>query len=194
MAKETKPQGIKGFFSRIKLTDSYTSLVFGVIFVLIAGILFFAFVRGNRNPQTSSTTEEGSDTSSTYTVKAGDDLWSISEQVYDDGYQWTKIALENKLDNPGTIFEGSKLIIPTLTPEEKELAVERNKIQEATPSSAIEGVSIEGDTYKIVEGDNLWDISVRAYGDGYKWVELAEINKIENPNLIYPDNVLNLPR
>lgn len=46
----------------------------------------------------------------------------------------------------------------------------------------------------MVKGDHLWGIAVRAYGDGYKWVEIARENNLVNPNLIHPGNVLSLPR
>src|SRR6185503_8761598 len=48
---------------------------------------------------------------------------------------------------------------------------------------------ITKNTYTVVEGDSLWDISVRAYGNGYRWVDIARANKLMNPDLIYPGNV-----
>jgi len=53
---------------------------------------------------------------------------------------------------------------------------------------------ISGATYEVVRGDNLWKIAVRAYGDGYRWVEIARENKLTNPNLIHTGNILILPR
>ena len=181
------------FFSEFKLPESYTSLILGAIVVLVIGILFVFFAKGNKNTQTSSInqgpeTEQSSskaDTSSTYTIKTGDDLWSISENVYNDGYKWVEIAKVNKIENPGLIHVGNKLTLPKITPIQKEVVSQPVMTQNN---------SITGTTYKINKGDNLWDISVRAYGDGYKWVELAQVNKLENPDLIHPDNILNLPR
>ncbi|HUV71729.1 MAG TPA: LysM peptidoglycan-binding domain-containing protein [Clostridia bacterium] len=46
----------------------------------------------------------------------------------------------------------------------------------------------------MVKGDTLWDISVRAYQDGYRWVEIAEANNLSNPNIIHPGNALTIPR
>ena len=78
-----------GIFSQFKLTESYTSLILGAIVVLIIGILFVSFAKRNRNAQTSSTSDNqnaelqiSQNTSSTYTIKPGDDLWSISEDAY----------------------------------------------------------------------------------------------------------------
>ncbi|MEK7534382.1 MAG: LysM peptidoglycan-binding domain-containing protein [Patescibacteria group bacterium] len=53
---------------------------------------------------------------------------------------------------------------------------------------------IIGDSYKVAKEDSLWDIAVRAYGDGYKWVEIAKQNNLENPDLIFSENVLKIPR
>ena len=46
----------------------------------------------------------------------------------------------------------------------------------------------------VADGDNLWDISIKYYGTGYKWVLIASENKLENPNLIYPNQVLSIPK
>lgn len=193
-----KKEEKKGIFSRIKFTESYTSLILGAVVVLVVGILFFSITRLNRNMQTSSvkdeptiSSENDSQTSSTYTVKPGDDLWTISENVYKDGYQWTEIAKANKLENPGIIHSGNKLIIPTITP--KKVAAATPSVT-PTPEKEIKNISITGNTYVIKTGDTLWDISIRAYGDGYKWPEVARVNNLENPDLIYPDNSLKIPR
>lgn len=47
-----------------------------------------------------------------YTVQKGDNLWMIAVRAYQDGYQWVRIAKENKLANPDVIEVGQKLVIP----------------------------------------------------------------------------------
>ncbi len=56
------------------------------------------------------------------------------------------------------------------------------------------GEAISGDRYTVVKGDNLWDISVRAYGNGFRWTEIAKANNLVNPRVIHSGNVLILPR
>lgn len=195
-----------GFFSQFRLGESYTSLILGAVVVLVVGILFFAFARGSRNNQTSSTREtpattatvtpKDSQTSSTYTVKPGDDLWTISENVYKDGYRWTEIAKLNKLENPGIIHAGNKLMMPN---EQKNDSSTKSTLSTAKPSSTVQkdssiNSSITANTYTVVRGDNLWNIAVRAYGDGYKWVDIARENKLANPHLIHAGNVFKIPR
>ena len=51
-------------------------------------------------------------TGDTYTVVAGDTLWSISERAYGTGYSWTQIATANKLKNANRIEKGQKLTLP----------------------------------------------------------------------------------
>lgn len=199
--KIIKKVPVNGIFSQFKLTESYTNLLLGAIVVLIIGILFISFAKGNRIRETSSTKEEpigeqksqqkdatvealDSKTSSVYTIKPGDNLWSISENFYKDGYKWLEIARANKLENPSLIHAGNKLTMPKV-------------IQVVSPKATdniTKNNAITGNTYTIKPGDNLWDISVRAYGDGYRWPELAKVNNISIPDLIYSDNILTLPR
>lgn len=47
--------------------------------------------------------------------------------------------------------------------------------------------------YTVVKGDNLWRIAKNKLGDGTKYKELAKINNIKNPNLIYPGQVIKFP-
>lgn len=51
-------------------------------------------------------------TGATYTVVHGDNLWKIAVRAYGDGFQWTKIAKENKLTHPSLIHSGNVLTIP----------------------------------------------------------------------------------
>jgi LysM repeat protein len=47
--------------------------------------------------------------------------------------------------------------------------------------------------YVVRQGDTLWDISKRFYGNPLLWPRLWELNSfIDNPNLIYPGQVLSL--
>ena len=52
----------------------------------------------------------------THTVKAGDTLYRIAEEYYDDPNVWTKIleANENTLEDAGSLKKGQVLIIPNL--------------------------------------------------------------------------------
>lgn len=47
---------------------------------------------------------------------------------------------------------------------------------------------------KVVDNDSLWKIAEREYGDGFKWVEIAKLNNLKNPNVIEKGQILKLPQ
>jgi nucleoid-associated protein YgaU len=51
-------------------------------------------------------------------------------------------------------------------------------------------------TYTVVSGDSLSKIAKQEYGDANKWQRIFEANrdKIKNPDLIHPGQVLEIPR
>lgn len=48
-------------------------------------------------------------------------------------------------------------------------------------------------THKVVKGENLWQISVKYYGDGFKWVDIATENKLANASEIEVGQELIIP-
>lgn len=53
----------------------------------------------------------------------------------------------------------------------------------------------ENKTYTVVRGDCLWNIAKKFYGNGSQYTKIYDANrdKIKNPNLIYPGQVLTIP-
>lgn len=132
----------------------------------------------------------------THTVQKGEDLWKISEKYYQSGYGWTYIAKENNLESPYILSEGQNLVIPSvelefLTLSDNDESVNSDRGDEI--SEILSKEEISGSTYTVVKGDTLWNIAVQAYGDGYKWVDIAKENNLINPDLIHPGNLFVLP-
>lgn len=52
------------------------------------------------------------------------------------------------------------------------------------------------ETYTVASGDTLWAIAQRFYGNGNQWNRIYQANKdtIEDPDLIQPGWILNIPR
>ena len=186
----------KNFFSQIKWDESYVSLLIGLIVVVVIAGLGIFFVRSQKITQTSSTQFNPSiqiqdeknankdKAQKKYTIKPGDNLWGISENFYKSGYNWVDIARANKLENPEMIFAGNKLIIPKVEAKAITVSIEQKETNK----------SIAGNSYTIEKGDNLWNIAVRAYGDGFSWTRIAKANSLSNPDLIFSGNVLKIPR
>ena len=65
-----------------------------------------------------------------------------------------------------------------------------------TSASASPNVADVEKSYTVVAGDTLSKIAKREYGDAGQWKRIYEANKdtIKNPDLIYPDQVLNIPQ
>jgi nucleoid-associated protein YgaU len=49
--------------------------------------------------------------------------------------------------------------------------------------------------YVVAEGDSLWKIAQRHYGDGERWRRIYEANRdlIKDPDRIYPGQQLRIP-
>ena len=69
------------------------------------------------------------------------------------------------------------------------------KVEQVTQNAgrAVEIPPPAADSYTVVKGDSLWAICKRFYGDGSLAYKLATANGIQNPNLIFPGQVLTLP-
>jgi nucleoid-associated protein YgaU len=165
---------IKAILKTLKLNESTISMVLGALVILVVGLLVVNYFKnlptGTSLPGGASTENE-TGKAGQYTVVQGDTLWSIAEAHYGDGFQWTEIAKANNLTNPSQIEVGDSLVLPNSSND--------------SPTN--------GNTYTVVRGDNLWNIAVKAYGDGYQWTTIAQANNLTNPNLIHAGNVLSLP-
>ena len=47
-------------------------------------------------------------------------------------------------------------------------------------------------TYQVKKGDTLWNIAKKELGAGNKYQDIAKLNNLSNPNLIYPGQILKL--
>lgn len=247
---ETKrPQTPLDYF---RMSESYTSLILGVVVVIITSVLLIAFIRNNTHvevpqpakdistamkigpsispvvsesvtpttsaiptttvaptkvaqkitptvtqkpvakPTTVTQNANGSAKATIYMTKAGDDLWKIAEKFYKSGYNWVDIAKANNITNGNTIYAGMKLTIPNV---EKKLATVTVSPTKAPTAMAElnKPATPQVKSYTVKAGDDLWDIAVAVYKDGYRWPEIAKANKLVNPGVIHPGNVLSIP-
>jgi nucleoid-associated protein YgaU len=170
----------------LKSPDAVLSMIIGLAVVLAIG---FAVINSIKTSNVKKQAEEQKKIEEAklpkdHMVKEGENLWVISEVYYKTGYNWVDIASENKLENPDLIFPNQKLTIPDVKP----------RFPEGDLTPAASTTAPKHTTYKIVEGDTLWDISMKEYETNYRWPYIATTNKLPNPDLIYPDTILQMPQ
>ena len=175
---------LKERVDKLELQDSYGGLVLGAIVVLVLGLLVATyFTRGGGQlgtaENTSALTEQVS-TPKTYKVASGESLSGIADKVYGDMAYWTVLARANNIVNPNLIFVDAQLTIPS--------KADAQKIQKEMTMTS----------YEVQTGDTLFVIAEKAYGDGYRWREIAWANQVGylpngNP-LIFAGNSLVIPR
>lgn len=212
--KQTSPKEqslLQRLQDELQLNQSYLSLILGMLIIIVTGILVFNYLKTNQALGPSQQTEsplpkeaqkdvEPDNLPGRYNVKEGDTLFKIAQFYYKDGDKFDKIAEANKLASPDYIETGQVLEIPKLdivsptpspspiTRTEEELGIGGDTNQ------TIWGEKIIGDSYTVVGGDWLSKIAGRTYGDIYAFDKIAKANNISNPDLIYPGQVLKIPR
>ena len=179
-----------------KSTEEVVSMFLGLVIVVVVGGLIFNYFQKNKgtidipgsNSEIVLTNKDEKLTSNgekIYKVKKGDSLWKIALAEYNDGYSWTKIATANNLKNPSDLNVNQELVLPKIESKEK-VALTETKIDSVT----------QGSEYKVIKGDSLWKISVKAYGDGYQWTKIWEENrtKLNSPNGLEIGMMLTIPK
>ncbi|MCD6182071.1 MAG: LysM peptidoglycan-binding domain-containing protein [Candidatus Cloacimonetes bacterium] len=109
-----------------------------------------------------------------YTVKKGEYLAKISgyEFIYNDATKWPIIYRANRdqIKDPNLIYPNQVLKIPRGLPN----------------------------SWKVYRGECLWRIASypEVYGQGSNWTKIYTANKdqIKDPDLIYPNQVFEIPR
>ena len=113
-----------------------------------------------------------------YSYQAGDDDINFDLELKEFKEHTIKI-LTNQVQARNNSSSVQKTVINSVTSGNSNRPIERNIPR----------------TYTVVRGDNLWNIAKRYLGNGNRYTEIYNLNrnKIRNPRLIYPGQVLTLP-
>nr|DAI14134.1 MAG TPA: tail assembly protein [Caudoviricetes sp.] len=109
-------------------------------------------------------------------------------QITDDAEEGFDITVTVSLKQYRHYGTKTVTIQPTPTPAETPTATVEQPQRETSQAP-------QQTTYTVKSGDCLWNIAKKYLGDGSRYNEIYELNKdkITNPNLIYPNQVLTLP-
>jgi len=94
-------------------------------------------------------------------------------------------------------LEKVHVAVAALVDQNKPIPIESTVVPTTKPTVKTENNTQRGsasDTYVVAKGDTLWGIANKVYGDGSRWVEIAQANSLTNPQLIHAGDVLKLPR
>jgi len=121
-----------------------------------------------------------------YEIAPNDSYWTISEKLYGSGAYFKALAEHNreKFPQENQLAVGEKIAAPSIeelektypglcpSPERRETVRSRASLA-STRHSHYGG----GRTYKVEEGDTLFDIARYELGKASRWVEIHELNR-----------------
>lgn len=128
-----------------------------------------------------------------YTVKAGQTLRDVAQELLGDRRRWQEVARANKdkLPDPDLIREGMDIVFP------REQATPRATTTTTLPASSsgqatTVAAGAGGRTYTVAKGDTLFSIAKRELGGGGRWKEIKSLNGLTSDQVAV-GTVLKLP-
>ena len=115
-----------------------------------------------------------------HTISDGETLQDISMTHFGTTRRWQEIADLNEITKPERIRPGMKLRLP---------GVETSR---PTPNTKRVAVTVT-ETYQVREGDTLIGIAKKTLGSTRRWVDIRDLNNIENASALQPGQTLKIP-
>lgn len=207
-AKKTDRKNVRqapSAFDFTRFGESYSSLILGIIVVIVGTVLLLSLVRGR-----NATQQPGSRAvlQNTGTTISDDNEVSFSK---DERIISSATKRPDPTEAPVASPTATKAPTPTPTATpiptkkvETKPTVTQMPTKAATPTKKPDApkapaaskpeVVNPGGSYTIKEGDTLWSIAEKTYKSGYNWVDIARANKLSNPDAIENGTKLTLPK
>lgn len=112
----------------------------------------------------------------------------INHTVYLENYTMTYAGGYGDYDCEISFIHAKELKVSTEEITEKESVKATVPTEQQRPSKPLET------SYTVKQGDCLWDIAQLKLGDGSRYIEIANLNNIQDPSKIYMGQSLILPQ
>lgn len=120
-----------------------------------------------------------------YVVQRGDTLSSIAKSMLGDANRWRELAELNQINSPQDLRIGMSLKIPVgPAPGPVVIPVAPTPVKPQPPSFR---------EYTVQRGDTLSSIAQQLLGNGNRWREIADLNRIAKPQDLRVGMVLKIP-
>jgi nucleoid-associated protein YgaU len=126
-----------------------------------------------------------------YHWRRGDTWESIASRYYGDAGQVERLHRAN--EGRSDVASGMKILVPAI---DLDAAVDTQSRTPAIPSTSSGQLAVgSSGSYTVVDGDSLWKISKKVYGQGARWQELFEANrdKLASQDDLQTGQVLRIP-
>jgi nucleoid-associated protein YgaU len=171
---------------RFLSADTYISMALGLAVILLVGAALFNVLSKRAvqdNPEQTAGESAHESVQLIHRVQEDETLWSIATTYYQNGYHWVDIQKANNLIDPDLLITGQIVVIPAVSQETGEV----DSLAASTDAKPLH------EWVTVTQGESLWIIALREYGDPYRWTDIAEVNKLTNPDIIHAGNILRLP-
>lgn len=130
-----------------------------------------------------------------YTVKSGDTLGLIAQNVYGDLGLYSRLCSYNGIGDCNLIEVGQQLRTPPVAqlsgtaapaPASRDAASVAQNVSASAPGPA-------GSSYTVAPGDTLGTIAQKLYGDFQRFREICTLNGLSDCNIVSVGQVLRLP-
>jgi len=125
-----------------------------------------------------------------HTVADDETLWEIAERYYDRGSLWEKLARFNaeRIGDAHTVRVGVRLAIP-----DPSVLRDDGATAPSPPAPAAREQVVAERTYTVRKNDTIGEIAQALLGSSKRWREIAELNSIEDENLLFEGQRLVIP-
>jgi nucleoid-associated protein YgaU len=105
-------------------------------------------------------------------------------------FEWGSVSFTGIVESINTTFT---MFLQNGTPVRAKMTLSLKQYQKIQNSPKLSSPT-KTKMRTVVEGDSLWLIAASEFGDPSKWKEIADVNNIENPLVLYPGTKLIIPK